>query len=1001
MRRSPLLAAAIVLSAIGLDADSSPALQWVITLGGSGASAVAGAAADSHGNLYIAGSTYALDFPTVAAAQSAPGGSTLVRIPTATGVSDKLYPPGLSAPTSLAADPRNPQSLYATAGYAIWRSTDAGTTWSILYQFASTVTAEFVAVDPSNSNTLYAGTVPLGIFKSTDAGLTWTAMNSGIAPATDGTVDVYYIAVDPNSPRVVFAGAGTGLMRSPDGGSSWTLVATPYYYSNRNPLFGPFSPGTVYLATDQGIDKSTDDGQTFTPLSQLPDQSPPNVMAADPLHAGILYAGSYSGIYQSVDSGRTWTQKNSQPASLIAADPNNPVLYAADYSTYGILKSTDGFTTTSTVGPPEVSLLQLLVAGSNLFLVASPSHDVFVAKLDPNGNIVYSTYLGGSADDTAVAIALGSDGSVYVTGATRSTDFPVTAGAYGSTNSGPPANFVFKLNPDGSLAWASYFASNNNTVNTIAVDAAGSPYIAGVSFGYLPTTPGAYQTQFQYMCEENGFFCGPGFTSAFVTKFNGQGTGLVYSTYVPTDSQNNVVETAQALGIDSNGNAFFGGNGNVVLVNATGSALLASTVQPGLDIAAMALDSGSDLYATGTWNGLQYNVAFPATPAAFQPAPPAILNLPDAGLNGGGSHAFVMKWDSRLSRILAATLLAGESAEFGECIAIDGSGNVIVGGFTDSRGFPTHAPFQTSFSAGSGFVAGLDSGFSNLLFSTYLGDTRPFNANAALPDGSGNILLAGSTLPAEGSYSVGGLVVANKIALPPAPAARLDTVVNYASRLAAPLAPGEAIAAIGAGFGPDAQLLVDGVPLAGASVTATTISGTIPDGAKTSGAFQVQVSTGGTLSNPVNVPAAPASPGIYSVDGSGYNQGYIRNSDGTLNSPSNPAAVGSAINIFATGAGAYTLSGPYAVTALAPSVFVGGFYADGIAAVVGPVAGLPGNVYQISVYVPNPAGLNPDLRNNPIPPQQGVTLVMGPVNPPNFEGSSMISQPGLVLNVKP
>jgi uncharacterized protein (TIGR03437 family) len=331
-----------------------------------------------------------------------------------------------------------------------------------------------------------------------------------------------------------------------------------------------------------------------------------------------------------------------------------------------------------------------------------------------------------------------------------------------------------------------------------------------------------------------------------------------------------------------------------------------------------------------------------------------------------------------------------------------------VGGSTDSRGFPTHAPFQTSFSAGSGFVAGLDSGFSHLLFSTYLGDTRPFNANAAVPDGSGNILLAGSTLPTgsvaggiEGSYPVGGLVVANKISLPPALAGRLDTVVNYASRLAAPLAPGEAIAAIGAGFGPDAQLLLDGVPLAGASVTATTISGSIPDGTKTSGAFQVQVSSGGTLSNPVNVPAAPASPGIYSVDGSGYNQGYILNSDGTLNSPTNPAAVGSAIDIFATGAGAYTLSGPYAVTALAPSVFVGGFYADGIAAVVGPVAGLPGNVYQISVYVPNPASLNPDLRNNPIPPQQGVTLVMGPVNSSNFEGSSMISQPGLVLNVKP
>jgi hypothetical protein len=201
-------------------------------------------------------------------------------------------------------------------------------------------------------------------------------------------------------------------------------------------------------------------------------------MAADPLHQGVLYAGSYSGIYQSVDSGLTWTRKTSQPISLIAADPSHPVLYAADYSSYGIVKSTDGFTTTSNVGPSEVSLFQLLVAGSNLFLVASPSYDVFVTKLDPNGNIVYSTYFGGSADDTAVAIALGADGSVYVTGATRSTDFPATAGAYDTTNSDGHSNSVFKLNPDGSLVWATYFAGPTNTVNTIAVDSAGNSYVA-------------------------------------------------------------------------------------------------------------------------------------------------------------------------------------------------------------------------------------------------------------------------------------------------------------------------------------------------------------------------------------------------------------------------------------------------------------------------------------------------------------------------------------------
>jgi uncharacterized protein (TIGR03437 family) len=267
----------------------------------------------------------------------------------------------------------------------------------------------------------------------------------------------------------------------------------------------------------------------------------------------------------------------------------------------------------------------------------------------------------------------------------------------------------------------------------------------------------------------------------------------------------------------------------------------------------------------------------------------------------------------------------------------------------------------------------------------------------------GNILLAGSTLTPGGpfvggdngaTYTTGGLVVANKIALPPAPAARLDAVVNYASRMAAPLAPGEAIAATGSGFGPDAQLLIDGVPLAGISRIGTTLVGAMPDGARTSGAFQVQVSTGGTLSNPVWVPAAAASPGIYSVDGSGYGQGYILNGDGTLNSPSNPAAPGSAITIFATGVGAFTLAGQYAVTALAPAIFIDGFYADGIAAIMAPVAGLPGNVYRLGVIVPNPAPATL------LPAQVRVRLVMGAVNASNPDNSALLSQPGIILNVK-
>jgi uncharacterized protein (TIGR03437 family) len=154
----------------------------------------------------------------------------------------------------------------------------------------------------------------------------------------------------------------------------------------------------------------------------------------------------------------------------------------------------------------------------------------------------------------------------------------------------------------------------------------------------------------------------------------------------------------------------------------------------------------------------------------------------------------------------------------------------------------------------------------------------------------------------------------------------------------------------------------------------------------------------------VYAPAAPAAPAIYSVDGSGFGQGYILNSDGTLNSSSNPAAPGSAITIFVAAPGQYTLSNGYAVTALAPAVFLdGGIYCDGIAATIGPVNGLPGNVYKIGVYIPTTAALaanNPDLANFTYPGQTGIQIAMGPVSLAAFIYSPMASQAGIFVSIK-
>jgi hypothetical protein len=1010
MIQRPAFASILIVSqaCLGATSSSAPTLQWFKTVSGSGMSNVAAVAADAHGNFYLAGSTTSLDFPSVSAAQPQPGGSPLLRINPSSGAIQKIYSPVLASVQSIALDPGNPQTLYATAAAGLLRSTDSGSTWKVLPGFPST-NVDAVSVDPTNSNILYAGTTTLGALKSTDRGATWTAINNGIPPTVNETVSiygflqnvnslqVYQISIDPNSPSVLLASTNTSLLRSADAGASWEVVST----SDTTPIFDPLTKGTVYTVSK----KSTDDGQTWTPLAPLPDQSGVLAIAVDPFHKGTLYRGSTSGLFQSTDSGQTWTRKVSGETSQIATDPNRAVIYA-NPTGMGIVASTDGFKSYLPVtGASQFQLGQMLVVGSYLFFVDIQTTDVFVSKLDPNGNIVYSTYFGGSGSDNAVAMALGNDGSVYVTGSTNSTDFPVTEGAYATSG----ASFVFKLNPDGSLAWSTYFTDANSAPYAIAVDAAGNPYIGGQTSGGLPVTPGAYETKFTPTgCSPGNI--GPCFlnASAFLSKFNAQGSLLEFSTYIFENQQKQLVQAVNALALAPNGNIYFGYSGfnspvpsasGVYLMNATGSALLGLNVTEPVAISSIALGKDGDLYATGSTVG-----GFVATPGAFQSVPqPAIPSLPDGPAAGGGADAFVLKFDGTLSKILAATLLGGEGVDAGASVALDAAGNVIVSGYTDSKVFPARAPFQGSFSARSGFVAGLDSSLSSLLFSTYLGDTRPFIVQGAIPDGNGNLLVAGTTQSSNSSYliddpgysfAVPSAVIVNKIALPAAPVVRVDSVVNYASRLGVPLTPGEAIEVIGSGFGSNAKLMLDAKPLPVVFANADSIVAVLPSDLQTSGSLQLTVSNNGVSSNPVNLLAAAAAPGIYTSDNSGFGQGYILNADGTPNSQSNPAVPNTPITIFATGVGQVSNVGPYVVTDQTVAVFIDGFYVSGIAAVMKPIPSLPGDVYEISVYAPDLAKLfsaNPDVHNPVIPTELPVTLFIGAAK----------SQFGVAMWVKP
>jgi uncharacterized protein (TIGR03437 family) len=983
--------------AIGAYAQSAT-FQWIRQIGGSQGQSVVGLATDSDGNVYIAGSTGSVDFPTQAAFQAHPGGSGLYRMDAPGAPWQNLYNSGLTSVAALAVDPRNANTLYAAGTQGLLRTTDAGATWSALGSFD--VQVDTVAVDPSASNVLYAGTFGEGIYKSTDSGASWTAINNGISAGGNGILTVYKVWVDPAQPSVVLAATAPGLVRSTDGGITWQTI--PQVLLNpglADMAFDANTPGLIYLATGGSLLKSTDHGITWTGLAQPSQDYEPDHILIDPRHPNTLYAaGLYGGFWVSADGGNTWTNPYPQYAismGPLAADPASGAVYLVVGG--NVFLSTNGFATATAVGTLSSATNSLVVAGGRLFAGVQASSDVFVTKFDPQGNTLYATYFGGTGTDEATAIAVDAAGSVYVTGTTSSVDFPVSPGAFAKSGS----NFVFKLNPDGSLGYSTYFSPAGSTPYAIAVDGGGHAYIAGISYGNLPVTAGSYQTTLQgsYPCCN---ILGPGFppvSNAFLAEFDAAGASLLFSTYIGS-----YTAYARVLALAPDGNAILAGAGSLYRMRGDGSALLNSGSLPGV-VWALTVDGSGNIYAGGNNIASSFYTAnstpFPTTPGAFQTALNPVPALPGNLGNVSGEHGFVARLDSQFN-IVASTLLGGESSDETLALAIGANGDVLAGGSTASKAFPMHGAAQGSFSASTGFVTELTPDLSTAVVSTYAGDTDTFNVGAIAPAADGGLVFAGTTasppsytgpfynapsgvFPAAG---VQGFVVKVGHA---AAAPRVDSAVNAASQLGVPLAPGGVFQVHGDGFGSDAVLLVNGNAIPLLSQSRTALTATLPTDFNAQAAPLV-VQSGGGQSNPLLVPVASTAPGVYSVDGSGLGQGYILNQDGTLNSPTNPANEGAPITIFATGVGPLTFDGGFAVTASPVDVYIDGFYADGIAARFGPVAGLPGNVYQISVYVPRPsdyAAGNPNLQGFVMPSSVAVTLAI----------NGATSQAGLALSV--
>src|SRR5215469_8745543 len=361
----------------------------------------------------------------------------------------------------------------------------------------------------------------------------------------------------------------------------------------------------------------------------------------------------------------------------------------------------------------------------------------------------YSSYLGGSDDDYAEGIAVDAQGNMYLTGTTRSTNFPTSLPLKAAVG-GLSDAFVSKLNPAGdTLIYSTYLGgTNNDDAKAIAVDEVGDAYIAGTTLSTDFPTASALQPSF-----------GGGFQDAFVTKLNSDGSALIYSTYLGGSG----ADLALGLVVDSAHNAYLTGSTDsanfptanaaqsalggvqdafVTKVNPSGSILVFSTYLGGssADVGlGIAVDGQGNAYVTGRTSSSD----FPSTTGVFQHAYSGTGALGDA---------FVTKVADTGSSFVFSTFLGGSGQDTGAAITLDPHGNVYVTGSTGSRDFPvTPGAFKSTCSANcdtvdtDAFVTKLNPSGSALIYSTYLGGTYADSGAAISVDSLGIAYVAGMT----------------------------------------------------------------------------------------------------------------------------------------------------------------------------------------------------------------------------------------------------------------
>jgi PKD repeat protein len=323
--------------------------------------------------------------------------------------------------------------------------------------------------------------------------------------------------------------------------------------------------------------------------------------------------------------------------------------------------------------------------------------DAFVARFTGDGVLTWATYLGGTDGEMGHGIALDSSGNMVVVSWTKSSDFPVTPGAFDTSHDGDRDVYIAKLDPSGAtLLWATFLGgSGYERIWSVTLGADDSIYATGVTNSTdFFVTPGAFDTTLN------------GSTDAFIAKMNPTGSALFWATYlggagsdgggeIVLDRSGDLYVTVGTSSIDfpvTPGAFDVTQNGTwdtvIAKLNSIGSDLVWATYLGGSGsdtLGQIAMDVAGDIWVAG----ITHSADIPITPCAF-----------DTTFNGT-SDGYLSRLNPNGTGLLYATFLGGSSGESIYDMVLGSPGYAYLAGYTNSADFPvTPGAFDTTYNGG-------------------------------------------------------------------------------------------------------------------------------------------------------------------------------------------------------------------------------------------------------------------------------------------------------------